>query len=101
MALYELESARGRIANSGLVPGQTKRTGERSQRVGFVVDNQQTRFCGHRVPPFPYEWAPIDTGVVKAPEDAGGEAGRSMVNIVPLSGSLFTEIFPPWSLTTD
>ncbi len=44
----QIESARGVVANGGLVARQSKRSRQRGERVGIVVDDQDVRFGRHR-----------------------------------------------------
>ena len=47
----EVESLGRVIADRGFVTGQAKRAGERSQRVGLIIDDQQMCFLRHRCSP--------------------------------------------------
>ena len=40
----------GVVADSGFVTAKAECAGKGSQRVGFIVDDQQMRFLGHDIP---------------------------------------------------
>ena len=81
LAAGQFQSARRVVADDSFVACQAEGSSQRSQGVGFVVDNENPCFGGH---------------------DAASPAlGNVMTKIAPPPGRLWTAIAPAWSATTD
>ena len=88
----QFEGAYGAVADGGVVTGETKGAGERSERIGIVIDDQDIRFGGHgnyASTSFFSKTMGNTCGL------CGGLEGKSMWKLVPTPDSLSTEMRPP------
>src|SRR5207244_12329232 len=91
----EVESLGRVIADRGFVTGQAKRAGERSQRVGLIIDDQQMCSLRHRCSP--QVNALIASRAALSAPSFPCFRRSSIPNVAPWLRVLRTLILAPWS----